>query len=154
VVSLGVGALVANDPAGMTALTLAGAVYLTYLGVHTLRSRAAVPADEAPATATSRGRYVTRGMGVSALNPKGMLLFIAILPQFASRHAGWPLPAQLAGLGVVYVAIAIAFYLALGFLARSILGSRPAVSSLTTTIAGVAMVVAGVGLVAERLFGQ
>jgi threonine/homoserine/homoserine lactone efflux protein len=90
-----------------------------------------------------------QGMGVSGLNPKGLLLFLALLPQFAARHGGWPLPAQLALLGVVFTLSCGAFYLGLGTVVRTVLVSRPW-ATRTQRASGAAMMIIGVFLLAER----
>jgi threonine/homoserine/homoserine lactone efflux protein len=152
VVVIGVGPLVTNVPFALTALTVAGAAYLTYLGVGTLRSTGRVPHGQPMAAlASSPSGYLARGIGVSALNPKGLLIFLSILPQFARQSGGWPLPAQLAILGGVFVLIAAVFYLALGHTADRVLGARPSIAQVTTRVAGVAMVLVGISLLAERL---
>jgi threonine/homoserine/homoserine lactone efflux protein len=87
---------------------------------------------------------------VSGLNPKGLLLFLALLPQFASRHGSWPLPAQLALLGVVFTVTCGAFYLGLGSVVRTLLVSRPWATRALTRISGGAMIVIGALLLAGR----
>jgi threonine/homoserine/homoserine lactone efflux protein len=87
---------------------------------------------------------------VSGLNPKGLLLFLALLPQFASRHGNWPLPAQLALLGVVFTVSCGAFYLGLGAFVGKILVSRPWATQALTRVSGAAMMVIGAFLLAER----
>jgi threonine/homoserine/homoserine lactone efflux protein len=62
----------ANVPFALTALTIVGAGYLTYLGIRTLRTPGHVP-DGTPVApmASSPLRYLTRAIGVSALTPRG-----------------------------------------------------------------------------------
>ena len=82
-------------------------------------------------------------MGVSALNPKGLLIFLALLPQFTNPRWSWPLTAQLGLLGLVFAATCGAFYLGLGSAARKILAARPAAARAVTRFSGAAMVVIG-----------
>lgn len=156
VVVVGAGPLVAGVPFALTALTLAGACYLAHLGIRTLQSTRAA-AHQAPVLAAGSAplagsplQYLTRGIGVSALNPKGLLVFLSILPQF-TRAGGWPLPVQLAVLGAVFTFLTGAFYLPLGYACDRVLGARPGVARVTTRIAGTAMILVGVALLAERL---
>jgi threonine/homoserine/homoserine lactone efflux protein len=152
VVVIGLGALVADVPFALTALTVAGASYLVHLGIRTLRAPGRVPhGEELPAFTSTRWSYVTRGAGVSALNPKGLLLFLSILPQFADRHAAWPLSVQFAILGATFTALCAMVYLPLGMAADRVLGANPAVARTVTKVAGVAMVVVGAALLVERL---
>jgi len=78
-------------------------------------------------------------------------MFLALLPQFTDPRGSWPLPAQLAMLGLVFVASCAAFYLCLGSFARRILHSRPATARAITRFSGAAMIVIGALLLAERL---
>ncbi|HTZ26827.1 MAG TPA: LysE family transporter [Streptosporangiaceae bacterium] len=107
-------------------------------------ARAATPPAARTATPPATGRAVlVRGMGVSALNPKGLLVFLALLPQFTNPRWSWPLTAQLALLGLVFAASCGAFYLGLGSAARKILSARPAAARAVTRVSGAAMFVIG-----------
>jgi len=150
VVAAGVGALVARSPAFLTGLTIAGGLYLAWHGARTL-ARPSAPAGHADAPAGAGRGTLARGIGVSALNPKGLLMFLALLPQFTDPRGSWPLPAQLGMLGLVFVASCAAFYLCLGSFARRILHSRPATARAITRFSGAAMIVIGALLLAERL---
>jgi len=145
-VAAGLGPLVAAVPSALTALTVAGAAYLTHLGVRTLRGTGRVEAVASPP-----GRHFARGVGVSALNPKGLLIFLAILPQFTEPTDDRPVAAQLAVLGGVFVLLTAAFYLPLGYAADRVLGARPRIARTTTRLAGATMVLLGAALLAERL---
>jgi threonine/homoserine/homoserine lactone efflux protein len=150
VVSAGVGALVAGSPAALTALSVAGGAYLVWHGVATLLSRrAAAP----PPAVTARGGWAVfrRGVGVSALNPKALLMFVALLPQFTDPAAAWPLALQVAALGLTFTATCAAFYAALGTAARTLLARRPRTAAAVTRVAGAAMLLLGAALLAGRL---
>jgi threonine/homoserine/homoserine lactone efflux protein len=156
VVAAGVGAIVGRSPALLTGLTVAGGSYLIWHGATTFARPSAPPAASAPAPAaapptTSRARAVlVRGMGVSALNPKGLLVFLALLPQFTNPRWSWPLAAQLGLLGLVFVVSCGAFYLSLGSAARKVLAARPAAARGVTRFSGAAMVVIGALLLTVR----
>jgi threonine/homoserine/homoserine lactone efflux protein len=47
---------------------------------------------------------LVKGIGVSGLNTKGLLVFLAVLPQFATPRGPWPLAVQLGVLGVLLLA--------------------------------------------------
>jgi threonine/homoserine/homoserine lactone efflux protein len=149
VVAAGVGALVARSPAFLTGLTVIGGLYLMWHGARTF-ARSPAPSAQAPAAVGASRGTLARGMGVSALNPKGLLVFLALLPQFADPRGSWPLAAQLGVLGLVFMLTCAVFYLCLGSLARMILRSRPAAARAITRFSGAAMVVIGALLLAER----
>jgi threonine/homoserine/homoserine lactone efflux protein len=154
VVAAGVGTLVAGTPAAMTVLTVAGGLYLIGLGAKTL----ADPAGPIVATGQSDGAQprsgwltLARGIGVSGLNPKGLLLFIALLPQFTDARWDWPIAVQVGLLGLVFTLTCAAFYTTIGFFARAVLHARPTTARLIRRGSGVGMVVVGASLLIERL---
>ncbi|MFF5296150.1 LysE family translocator [Paractinoplanes globisporus] len=169
VVAAGVAALVARTPVVLTALTFAGAAYLVWLGAGILARPPALPAVAGRAVAgpavagpaasgpmaggsvaATPGRALVRGFGVSGLNPKGLLLFLALLPQFTDPGGTWPAALQIALLGALHTANCGAGYLGVGVLARSVLRARPTAARLTTRFSGAAMVILGVALLAEH----
>jgi threonine/homoserine/homoserine lactone efflux protein len=150
VVAAGVGALATRTPAVLTALTVTGGVYLMWHGARTIAGPAPASTPAAAPPRTSRAVLV-KGIGVSALNPKGLLLFLALLPQFTSPRWSWPVAAQLGFLGLVFMLTCAVFYLFLGSLARKALHSRPAAARAVTRFSGAAMIVIGAFLLAERL---
>jgi threonine/homoserine/homoserine lactone efflux protein len=150
VVAVGVGALVAGSPAILTGLTVVGGAYLMWHGATTL----AHPATPTTVTDGSPGRdwnTLVQGVGVSGLNPKGLLIFLALLPQFTSAHGSWPVAVQVGLLGLTFVATCGVFYLGLGIFARSVLHARPAAGRAVSRISGAAMTVIGALLLIERL---
>lgn len=147
-VAAGLGALVAGTPAALAVLTVAGGAYLVWIGVRTIRRPGAITTADDDAGSRST---LLRGAAVSGLNPKGLLLFVALLPQFGDPGHGWPLAVQLAVLGVVYVATCTTFYALLGAFAGSVLRARPGAARNVSRVAGGAMAVAGAFLLLERL---
>jgi threonine/homoserine/homoserine lactone efflux protein len=156
VVAAGVAALVARTPAALTVLTVLGALYLTWLGAATLaRPGAAAPAAPTPGRAgvPAAGTWaaVLKGAGTSGLNPKGLLLFVALLPQFTGPHRSLPLAGQIAVLGTVHMVNCGLVYLGVGLAARAVLRARPAVARAVTRCSGAAMLLIGLLLLIERL---
>jgi threonine/homoserine/homoserine lactone efflux protein len=88
---------------------------------------------------------------VSGLNPKGLLLYVALLPQFARPGAAWPIAAQIGLLGVLHMSDCAVVYSAVGTLARGLLRDRLAAARVLTLTSGVAMFVVGAALLIERL---
>lgn len=152
VVAAGVGALVTGTPAVLTALTIVGGVYLIWHGARTFARPAAADTPAGPGASANRGVLV-KGVGVSALNPKGLLLFLALLPQFTNPRWSLPVGVQLGVLGVVFMASCAVFYLCLGSLAGKVLHARPAAARVVTRVSAAAMIVIGALLLAERIIG-
>lgn len=84
--SFGLAALFAVSSSAFTALRLAGAAYLIYLGVKALR-RAAAHAPLARFDRPMPGRIFREGFWVAPLNPKTAVFFAAFLPQFIDPAA-------------------------------------------------------------------
>ncbi len=149
-VAVGVGALVATSVAAFTVVKLLGAAYLIYLGVQTIRrGRAGVPLPTSPAPPRSHGRIVWQGLVVGATNPKSMVFFAAVLPQFVAPGLGH-VPLQLLLLGLVWVGLALlsdsAWALAAGA-ARAWFTSSPRRFGTAQAGSGMVMIGLGVGLV-------
>ncbi len=84
VVALGVGALIAASATAFTVIKWLGAAYLVYLGIQQWRAPAAPVAksDDAVTLRVRRRDLVLRGWIVNALNPKGTVFLLAVVPQF------------------------------------------------------------------------
>jgi threonine/homoserine/homoserine lactone efflux protein len=150
-VTIGIGSIVASSDAVFTTLKLIGAAYLVFLGVKNIRERKALAELFAPAAATAPkplGRIVREGFLVGATNPKGVLIFTAVLPQFIDRGQG-NATLQLATLGAICVVIALlsdgAWAIASGT-ARQWLGRSSGRLEAMTGLGGAMLVALGVGL--------
>lgn len=104
-VSLGVGAIVAESVIVFTIIKIVGAAYLVFLGIQAIRHRAA-RAVQVDTTPKSTLRLVGEGFIVGVTNPKTIAFFVAVLPQFVVRAAG-QIPLQLATLGLVFFTLAL-----------------------------------------------
>src|SRR5690242_15874633 len=82
----GLAAVLTGVPGLLGWLTIAGAAYLLWLGVSTMRSwrGASFTADDAVGQSRNQLRTFLQGMGTSGINPKGLLFFLALVPQFVS----------------------------------------------------------------------
>jgi threonine/homoserine/homoserine lactone efflux protein len=105
-VALGVGAIVSESIVVLTVIKFAGAAYLIYLGIQAIRHRKDVAAPVQTVAPRSVLRLTGEGFVVGVTNPKSIVFFVAILPQFVVPSAG-PIPFQLAELGLVFVALAL-----------------------------------------------
>ncbi|WP_225824463.1 LysE family translocator [Streptomyces naphthomycinicus] len=145
----GLAVLVAGSPRLLTALTVGGSAYLLRLGWGVLRRPAVPAADDRTA---ADGRLFPRGATISGLNPKGLLLYLSVLPQFLTlRGSHLPVPVQTATLGLLHMACCAAVYLTVGVLARALLAARPAAARAVTRTSGAAMLGIGAFLLVERL---
>jgi threonine/homoserine/homoserine lactone efflux protein len=150
VVAAGAAAVLARSPLALTVLTALGAVYLLWLGI-TTAIRPPAPAAAADHVSRPWTRRMAKGAGVSGLNPKALLLFLALLPQFITRGGAWPFAAQIALLGLVHTANCAVVYTGVGTTARRVLRTRPAAVTAVTRCSGAAMIAIGALLLIERL---
>lgn len=148
----GLAVLVANSANLLTALTVLGAVYLIWLGGNVLTGPVAPSASTEPA-GSSRRRIMLKGAGISGLNPKALLLYFSLFPQFIDPAGSWPVAAQTGLLGTLHMASCAVVYLAVGFLARTVLKTRPAAARAVTRASGAMMIAIGGLLLAQRLAG-
>jgi threonine/homoserine/homoserine lactone efflux protein len=149
-VAAGTAALVARSPLVLTALTAAGAAYLIWLGIGMLRHPAVPQSSDAGSTG-SWLRQAVKGAGVSGLNPKLFLLFLALLPQFTDPQGSWPIAVQIVALGLVHMTSCAVIYSLVGTSARRVLRTRPAAAQLVSRISGIVVIVLGAALLAEQL---
>jgi homoserine/homoserine lactone efflux protein len=87
-VGAGLGALIATSSLGFAVVKWLGVAYLVYLGIQQWRAPATpmVAADEEPRV-VSRRQLVLRGWMINAVNPKGTVFLLAVVPQFLNLKA-------------------------------------------------------------------
>lgn len=144
-VAVGVGALVASRPDILTLLTVVGACYILYLGISTLlslRSPASatlVPGSDSRGAVDGHSRGLSQyihGMGISGINPKGLMLLLALLPQYLTPH-GWSSTVQTGLLGGIFVLEVLVIYFIVAVFSRSLLHGRPRLNTAVTVVSGV-----------------
>ncbi|GHI83507.1 lysine transporter LysE [Streptomyces xanthophaeus] len=151
-VALGVGAVVERSVLVFTALKLAGAAYLVYLGIKAVRGRGALHAAAVGDAGPGRGslRTVWEGFAVGVANPKTMVFFAAVLPQFVDRGQGHA-TLQMLLLGLVFNLIALASDSAWGLVAattRTWFARSPRRLSLIGGAGGITLIGLGVTVAA------
>jgi threonine/homoserine/homoserine lactone efflux protein len=107
-VSIGLGSIAARSDAVFTTLKLLGAGYLVFLGLRNIhdRKQLAVIFGATPVARKRLRTIIREGAIVGATNPKGIIIFTAVLPQFIDRARGHP-TLQLASLGAICILIAL-----------------------------------------------
>ena len=147
-VALGLGAVATQSATVFTVLKIAGAVYLVYLGIHTIRTRG----DLVVALGQQAGRLDRRmfwqGVVVGFTNPKVLIFFAAVLPQFVDTGAG-NATTQMLVLGLLFAVIAATLDSVWGLAAgtaREWFATSPARLRRMGGAGGVMMIVMGAGL--------
>ncbi|MFF4249730.1 LysE family translocator [Streptomyces sp. NPDC001663] len=107
-VAVGIGSVVERSVLVFTALKLAGAAYLVYLGIKAWRHRGSLRAAFTDDAGVPRGglRTFWEGFAVGVTNPKTIVFFAAVLPQFVDPGAGH-VTLQMLLLGLIFNAIAV-----------------------------------------------
>lgn len=83
VVGVGLGALIAASSLAFSVVKWVGVAYLVWLGIRQWRAPAVpLASDEGERTDVSRRELFVRGWIVNALNPKGTIFLLAVVPQF------------------------------------------------------------------------
>jgi threonine/homoserine/homoserine lactone efflux protein len=146
-VALGVGTIVERSATVFTVVRLVGAAYLVWLGIQAFRHRHSLARVLASA-ATPRGdvRAAREGLVVGVTNPKAVILFAAVLPQFVNRSAGH-VPVQMLLLSAISIVIGVASDTCWGLAAstvRSWFARSPRRLGLVGGAGGLAMI--GLGL--------
>ena len=146
-VALGIGPIVERSAIVFTALKLAGAAYLIYLGVRAFRERdslsTVLTADSPPRNPL---RTLWDGFAVGVSNPKTIVFFAAVLPQFVDPVRGH-LVVQMLTLGMIFNVIALASDSLWGVVAsqaRDWFGRSPRRLSLVGGVGGLTMIGLGV----------
>jgi threonine/homoserine/homoserine lactone efflux protein len=101
--ALGLTLLIASSPLLFRLIALAGAAYLGWLGVQAWKS-GAIDFKDGGEAAVKPGQGFTEAILTNLLNPKVIVLFLALMPGFVEPDKG-QVGLQMATLGVVLVAI-------------------------------------------------
>ncbi len=104
--AIGLSALLAANDTAYRAIQLAGAVYLLWLAIQSVRHGSALTLDHAVKPREPVASAYLQGIGINLLNPKVVIFFLTFLPQFVAP--GDPAAMQkLVFLGVTLVVLAV-----------------------------------------------
>jgi threonine/homoserine/homoserine lactone efflux protein len=108
VVAVGLGPILQRSEFAFIAVQVLGGFYLIYLGIVAIKHSQIHASDMTNQgdIRPSKWRSMREGFWVGALNPKGMVFFAAILPQFVDREAG-NVTSQLILMGAIFAVIAL-----------------------------------------------
>jgi threonine/homoserine/homoserine lactone efflux protein len=152
--ALGLGALLQAAPTVLDAVRIAGAVFLVYLAITTLRS-----AREVAATAPAKhgGRSLRRTYLLAVLtnlaNAKVIVFYLAFFPQFLTTEGGWPAPVQFLVLGALLIVTSLIVDASVGLAAgtlSALLLHRPSVQRWLNRVSAAIFGALAVRLVADH----
>jgi threonine/homoserine/homoserine lactone efflux protein len=148
---LGLGALLMTSAELFNALKIAGAVYLIYLGIKTWRAPVPETLDDDGRLAHDTWRMFTQAFVVTALNPAGIVFYVAFFPQFIDLDR--PLMPQMAALGACFVVLGTlnsALYATLAAQVRRFIHSYRARKTINRATGGVLIAMGGMMGLAKR----
>lgn len=147
----GLGAVLAASAELFTALKLAGAAYLIYLGIRVLRAPVAETLEQGSPREHAPWRIAAHAYAVTALNPKSIAFYVAFFPLFLD--AGRPLLPQVLVLGATFLVMATVnaalYALMAGQVTRFLKGHR-ARRNLNRAAGGILLVTGGLLGLARR----
>jgi threonine/homoserine/homoserine lactone efflux protein len=149
---IGVSAIIAASPTAFTALRIGGGLYLVWLGIGALRSQGGQSAARAQAPAQSLQNLFMKGLLANAINPKVVLFFLSLLPQFVIAANG-NVPGQMLALGVTFTVQAAILFGLLGYFAGAVgawLERKPGAGKWLDRLAGTVFIALGVKLIVSR----
>ena len=157
---LGISAVIAQSVTLFTLLRYAGAAYLFWMGLHALRAGREVTAavvrhsgqdGEAQPVSGLRRRALRQGFLTNVLNPKAVVFFLTMLPQFLDPHAAlWP---QFLELGGIMALFCLGWYLLLVALLHRIraIFARPAFQAWLHRLTGLIFIGFSFRLALEKI---
>src|SRR5216684_3244271 len=146
----GVSAIILASAQLFAVLKLAGALYLIWLGIRTVREAGHLPTE--PTGAIGFKRAFQDGIVVEALNPKTAAFFLAFIPQFLEPAAGHP-ALQFMTLGLISVTLntfADIIVIVAASAARAVLVHRPHLVRRLRQGSGLFMAGLGISLAVSR----
>ncbi len=147
---LGLSALLQSSTIAFDIVRYAGAIYLVYLGIRTLSEQTRGPLTRGAVNPAPPGRILQQGILTSLLNPKGILVFAALLPQFVNPHLG-SVPLQMTAFGLTFTLICLCIYGGYAYLSGRLgekLATQPRFASVLRWLTGSVLI----GLGARLLF--
>ena len=146
--ALGLSALLQSSALAFEIVRYAGAIYLVYLGIRTLMSKHGGPLTLGTVNPAPAGRILQQGILTSMLNPKGILVFAALLPQFVNPHLG-SVPLQMTAFGLTFTLICLCIYGGYAYLSGSLgekLATQPRFASVLRWLTGSVLIGLGARL--------
>jgi threonine/homoserine/homoserine lactone efflux protein len=140
-VAAGVGALLNHYPILLSTMTIAGACYLFWMGINLFIHPATISTEIKPTQKLESAQsWLIKGVGISGLNPKVLLLFFALLPPFIHPQMALSPTTQIILLGMIHLLSCAVVYVLVGVAANKLLRTRPHAVKVVSRISGSLMI--------------
>ena len=140
-VAAGVGTLLNHYPILLSTMTIAGACYLFWMGVNLFIHPATISTEIKPTQKLESAQsWLIKGVGISGLNPKVLLLFFALLPPFIHPQMVLSPTTQIILLGMIHLLSCAVVYVLVGVAANKLLRTRPYAVKVVSRISGSLMI--------------
>lgn len=140
-IASGIGAFMMTLPELISYISIAGALYLIFLGVKSIKgANANLHVEQVNQSPVSN---FLKGFVISGLNPKAFLLYLSLLPQFISIDAIFPVWLQMLIMGLILVLNCAVVYTLLGFGVSKLILANPRHSKFLRLFSGAAMISIG-----------
>lgn len=152
--AVGLSALLVASATAYTAVKLAGAAYLVYLGVQSIRQARAGGAPDHPAALSPSTRYrgspYLQGLASTVLNPKPALFFLSYVPQFIDRSGSVAL--QVCLLSAVHIIVGFIWLTTFAWLVSRMHAVivRPRVKASLERVTGAVLIALGLRVALEK----
>ena len=146
--ALGLSAVLSSSTIAFDIIRYAGASYLVYVGIRALLSKRGGPLPQDAVNPLPARRILQQGVLTSLLNPKGILVFAALLPQFVNPRLG-AVPLQMSAFGLTFTLICLCVYGGYAYLSGRLgekLATQPRFTSLLRWLTGSVLIGLGARL--------
>ena len=156
-IAVGLGPLLQRSELLLIVVQVLGGLYLIHLGIDVLRHRQEHADDmvKIEEVKPSNFQILRQGFTVGALNPKALVFFSAVFPQFVDPDVG-SITIQLLIFGAIFTSLALILDGTWGVLVGSsrdwFVTSKSRLVTLRT-IGGVVMVALGIGVITPVIYG-
>lgn len=152
VVAAGLGIVLSQIPFVLSMLIYCGAAYLIWVGLGAIKNPPVPYSGESMGNKSVKLIFL-KGFAISGSNPKALLLFLAVLPQFTRPDAGWPSGIQMGVLGLLHTLDCCIVYTGVGLGSKAILRTRPSAARKVGQFSGVAMISIAALLIGKEILG-
>lgn len=150
---LGVSVLIASSPVLFKAVALVGAAYIAWIGIQGFREHGMLHVGASGKPPVSRAKAFRDAILTNLLNPKVILLFLALFPNFVDTARG-DVATQLITLALGLIVINVLWQAPMAFAAEAVRRwlKNPRTYKLVTHGTGGLLIALAIGMVYENLF--